>query len=200
MSVISSLLPFGSRVLDLGCGPRDQAIPIEHLGYSYVGLDFTNQSADFLADAHSIPFMDASFDCVFSYAVFEHLHNPYVAIQEVSRVLKPEGVFIGGVSQGEPFHQSYFHLTPWGFVSLIYSVQSLRITRLWPSMDTLQSLSRIGRYPRVIRFLIKQIDSLHKGLPFLAPRKVKWPRRDKALDELYRAGSLAFCVMKSQDG
>jgi SAM-dependent methyltransferase len=104
LSVMQSLLPSGGRVLDLGCGPRDQAGPIEHLGYSYVGVDYTNQNADLLADAHSMPFKDASFDCVFSFAVFEHLHDPVVAIQEVARVLKPGGFFIGNLSQGKPFH------------------------------------------------------------------------------------------------
>jgi hypothetical protein len=28
---------------------------------------------------------------------------------------------------------------------------------------------------------------------------MKWPPRDKALDELYRAGSLSFCVVKAQE-
>lgn len=200
MSIMSLLLPEGSQVLDLGCGPRDQAVPITHLGHSYVGFDYTNQNADFLADAHSIPFMNESFDCVFSYSVFEHLHNPYVALQEVARVLKPGGFFIGAVSQGEPFHQSYFHFTPWGMAALVSSAPSLMITDLWPSMDTLQSLSRIGRYPRVIRWLIKQIDFLHRKLPFLAPRKAKWSPKEKAIDELYRSSSLCFCVKKSQKG
>jgi len=196
MSVISSILPARRRVLDLGCGPRDQSVPINHLGHSYVGFDFSNQNADFLADAHSIPFKASSFDCVFSYAVFEHLHNPFVAIQEVSRVLKPGGIFLGAVSQGEPFHQSYFHFTPWGLISLVSSVPSLRIVRLWPSMDTLQSLSRMGRYPRVVRFMLKQVDALHRSFPILAPRRIKWGARDKVLDELYRAGSLCFCISK----
>lgn len=199
MSVIQNRLSRGSRILDLGCGPRDQVVPLEHLGHSYVGFDYVDTNADFLADAHAIPFADSSFDCVFSYAVLEHLHNPWVALHEVHRVLKPGGIYIGTVSQGEPFHESYFHHTPWAFVALVSSIPTFRIGRLWPSMDTLQSLSRIGRYPKVIARLLRMVDILRFRCPWLAPRKMKWPEHEKAMDELYRAGSLCFCVEKADD-
>jgi len=58
----------------------------------------------------------------------------------------------------------------------------------------------MGRYPRAVRWLLRLVDSVHRGLPFLAPRKLRWSPREKALDELYRAGSLCFCVVKSQEG
>lgn len=196
MSVLLSYIPEGARVLDLGCGPRDQAVPVEFLGHKYVGVDYTNTSADFLADAHAIPFASSSFDCILSYAVLEHLHNPYIAIQEITRVLKPGGIYIGTVSQGEPFHDSYFHLTPWGFVSLVSSVECLQIEQLWDSMDTIQALSRMGRYPRVIKLFLSQVDKIHQSMPFLAPKKMKWNEEDRQLDKLYRAGSVCFCVIK----
>ena len=56
MSAISQYLVADARVLDLGCGPRDQQAPIESLGYKYVGIDFTSSAAHFLADAHAPPF------------------------------------------------------------------------------------------------------------------------------------------------
>src|SRR5262245_10073309 len=46
--MLGSVSPNG-RVLDLGCGPRDQARPIESVGYRYVGVDYSNLSADLLA-------------------------------------------------------------------------------------------------------------------------------------------------------
>ena len=196
MSEIAAYLTSGSAVLDLGCGPRDQAAPIEFLGHQYVGVDYLNEKADFLADAHAIPFQSATFECVLSYAVLEHLHNPFIAIQEIDRVLKPGGIYIGTVSQGEPFHESYFHHTPWGFLSLVSSVPSFRVERLWSSGDTLGSLSRIGRYPKIIRTLIKMVDEVRSLFPWLAPRKMKWSHKEKMLDELYRAGSVCFVVKK----
>src|SRR5262249_5348125 len=124
-------VPPNGRVLDLGCGPRDQAQPIESVGYRYVGVDYSSPAADLLADAHSIPFGDNSFECVFSYAVLEHLHSPFLAIREIERVLSPDGLFVGTVSQGEPFHESYFHHTAWGLVSLAGSTTTLQLSHLW---------------------------------------------------------------------
>lgn len=44
-----------------------------------------------IADAHSLPFEDNTFGYVYSLAVFEHLHSPWVAAEEIYRVLKPGG-------------------------------------------------------------------------------------------------------------
>lgn len=196
MSEVSHRLQHGGTVLDLGCGPRDQAPCLESLGFSYVGVDYSNEAADFLADAHALPLTDATLDCVFSYAVLEHLHNPFLAIQEVSRVLKPGGWFIGTVSQGEPFHNSYFHHTPWGIVSLIGSVPALEIVRMWGSNDTLGSLATMGRYSRLIRWCLRFLDFMNRKLPWLTPRKMRWPVKDKELDRLFRAGSVCFSIRK----
>jgi Methyltransferase domain len=193
--MIRSVPPNG-KVLDLGCGPRDQAQPIESVGYRYVGVDYSSPSADLLADAHSIPFGNDSFDCVFSYAVLEHLHSPFVAIREIERVLRPGGVFIGTVSQGEPFHASYFHHTTWGLVSLAESSTAMRLSRLWCGPGTVRSLAIMGRYPKVIRMLLAAVDRIDASAPWLAPRRQTWSQRDKQLDALHRAGSICFAMEK----
>ena len=197
MSEIAYRVPLGGYVLDLGCGPRDQFDPLNYLGFRYVGIDYTNQAADLLADIHAIPFHNDSFDCIFSYAVLEHLYNPFIVINEIARVLKPNGWFIGTVSQGEPFHNSYFHLTPWGLLSLINTTQDLKLVRLWGSSDTLQSLASMGRYSRVIKALLWGLNLANIWLPWLTPRKMFWPEREKRLDCLYRAGSICFSIQKS---
>lgn len=99
-SVAAPWLVPGARLLDLGCGPRDQAAPAAHGGASYVGIDYASEQADLLADAHAIPFRHDTFDVVLSYAVLEHLYHPFLAVQEVARVLRPGGVYAGTVSQG----------------------------------------------------------------------------------------------------
>jgi len=195
-SVLSQKLHENALLLDLGCGPGDQAIPANFFRYNYVGLDCSGESADLLADAHSIPFKNGTFDGIISFAVLEHLHNPFVVIQEVERILRPGGVFVGAVSQGEPFHNSFFHHTALGLISLVSSTSVLKIERLWSSLDTLESLVRMGRYPRVVRLLLKAVHVLHQRLPFLAPRKMKWSQHDKNIDSLFRAGSICFLIKK----
>jgi SAM-dependent methyltransferase len=129
----------------LGCGPRDQADPLQFAGYQYIGVDYSSQSADFLADAHALPFRDEVFDCVFPIAVLEYLHSPFVAAKEIEQILRPGGIFIGTVSQGEPFHSSYFHHTPWGLVSLAESSKAMQLSRLWCGPGTLRSLATMGQ-------------------------------------------------------
>jgi len=197
MSALHENLKPQSKLLDLGCGPRDQAAPAEYLELKYIGLDYANKNADLLADAHALPFANSSFDAVLSYAVLEHLHTPSIAVSEISRVLKPNGIYVGSVSQGEPFHSSFLHHTTWGILTLINSQDDLRVERLWSSGDTLGSLSRMGRYPRIVKGLIKIVDLIHEKLPFLAPRRMKWSKKEKELDLLYRAGSICFIIRKT---
>jgi SAM-dependent methyltransferase len=197
MSEIVAKLPQSGDVLDLGCGPRDQSVPLAHLGHRYVGVDYSNPAADLLADAHALPFADESFHCVLSYAVLEHLQNPFVALHEIARVMRPGGCFIGTVSQGEPFHSSYFHHTPWALISLVSAVPGLRISRMWPSTDTLGSLASMGRYSQVLKFMLRTLDLMNAHLPWLTPRKMRWHETEKQLDRLYRAGSICFAIEKS---
>lgn len=119
-SAVIPRLKAGASLLDLGCGPRDQAIVASHLGMRYVGIDYDSPAADVLADGHSLPFRNATFDVVLAYAVPEHFQDPFIAIAEVGRTLVPGGLFVGAVSQGEPFHSSFFHMTAWAVLSLLH--------------------------------------------------------------------------------
>lgn len=195
-SAVEGWIGNGARLLDLGCGPRDQAVPAAHYGLEYVGIDYNSEAADLLADAHAVPIRQDTFDFVLAYAVLEHLYNPFVALSEVSRVLKPDGVFFGAVSQGEPFHESYFHHTAFGVLS-VFGEAGLHVTHLWPSYDTLHALSGMGRYPRAQRWMIEAVYRLGRAAPFLAPRKFfAWSEHEKQVDELHRAASICFVARK----
>jgi len=188
----------GAKLLDLGCGPRDQVAPAAHYGASYVGIDYSSERADLLADGHAIPFRDGTFDVVLSYAVLEHLYHPFLAVEEVARVLRPGGVFVGTVSQGEPFHDSYFHHTAFGLLTVLRPA-SMRALRLWSSHDTLHALATMGRYPRVLRLATEALHRISSHAPFLAPRKYfRWSPRERAVDELHRAASVCFVAEKVQ--
>lgn len=197
LTPIRERFPAGGDVLDLGCGPRDQFVPFNQMGFRYVGIDYDGTGADLLADGHALPFTDHSFDVVFSFAVLEHLHAPIRALAEISRVLRPGGIFVGTVSQGEPFHASYFHFTPWGLIAILDGCVELQLMRMWTSDDTLRSLSRMGRYPRVLRGALAMLDHIHNVAPWLAPRRTRLSRKDKEIDALYRAGSICFVIAKS---
>ena len=149
-------------------------------------------------DAHFLPFRAGAFDVVFAYAVLEHLYNPFLALAEVRRVLRPGGLFVGAVSQGEPFHDSFFHMTPWALVALA-EASGLLIERLWAGPDTLAALNRMGGYPRVIRALLGMVGAIDRAAPFLAPRRMRWPESEKRLAALCRAGSICFAMRRPAD-
>lgn len=198
-SVLPRDLLAGGTFLDLGCGPRDQAVPAAHCGFRYVGVDLFSAAADIRADAHALPFQDQSFDVVFSYAVLEHLHNPFIAWSEVRRVLKPGGVVVGTVSQGEPFHNSFFHHTPWGVVA-VAAASGFRVERLWPSTDTLGALATMGHYSRPLRWALAALAVVDRLTPFLAPRRwLQWSERQRQHDACGRAGSLSFTMRPSAE-
>src|SRR6266404_8934310 len=92
-----------SVCLDLGCGGGEYRGPLEHAGYRWVGVDYSDQRAPMLADGHALPFSENSFDLVLSLAVLEHIRYPHVMAHEVHRVLQPGGVFFGSVSYLAPF-------------------------------------------------------------------------------------------------
>ncbi|MBL8693337.1 MAG: class I SAM-dependent methyltransferase [Planctomycetes bacterium] len=97
-SLIDSLSPH-HIVLDIGAGNRD--ISDERI----IRLDVIKTPfVDVIGDAHRLPFRDGSIDVILASAVWEHLRNPFLAAQEVSRVLRPGGQVCVDCNFVFPFH------------------------------------------------------------------------------------------------
>ena len=98
-------VPAGAAVLDIGCrdGGLKRFLPPD---VRYQGMDITPEFAApdiTIRDvSDGIPFPDASFDCVFCIEVLEHVPNPWGALSEIHRVLRPGGVL--ALSVPNPYH------------------------------------------------------------------------------------------------
>ena len=92
------------RVLDVGSGGGFLAETLTDAGYTVIGIDpqmaavrtaSEHVNASFArAMGESLPFADGSFDAVVCSEVLEHVQDPAAVIAEVSRVLRPGGVFV----------------------------------------------------------------------------------------------------------
>jgi len=98
----------GQRVLDVGCGGGFTCEFLAQRGAQAWGIDPSSAciaaarvhgaAADFsitykVATAEALPFPDCHFDRVICVDVLEHVADPQQAIAEISRVLKPGGLF-----------------------------------------------------------------------------------------------------------
>lgn len=84
-------LPEGT-FLDLGCGFRGDVLFPNLLNLEV----YPSRSADVVVDSSCrYPFVDEAFDGIGCFAVLEHTRQPWVVVEEITRMLKPGGkVFI----------------------------------------------------------------------------------------------------------
>jgi ubiquinone/menaquinone biosynthesis C-methylase UbiE len=108
--VEQNLISDGQRVLDIGCGWGRIAVGLikRFPTLKISGIDISEEAIsrgpaiieretgvpdiDFrVANAEQLPFEDGVFDCVVSTRVFQYISDPQKAMQEIVRVLKPNG-------------------------------------------------------------------------------------------------------------
>ena len=103
-----NIAPLGSAALEVGCGGGIFCEEIARMGFDATGIDPSGQSLQ-IAVTHAkagglkiryekgrgeaLPYRDNSYDVVFCCDVLEHVPDLPAVISEISRVLKPGGVF-----------------------------------------------------------------------------------------------------------
>lgn len=105
----------GFRVLEIGSRNVTGAnLRNRFSNAEYIGFDFySGENVDVVGDAHKIStYFDnqEKFDLIFSSAVFEHLHMPWVAAIEIQKLLK-----VGGCVFIETHFSFSSHERPWNF-------------------------------------------------------------------------------------
>jgi SAM-dependent methyltransferase len=98
-------VPRDSRIVDLGAG-NGRTVDLYHeMGFKHIEVvDRANYLDDDIAKTitlhtcdlafEPLPFKTAGLDIVSAYQVIEHVENPWHMVREVSRCLKPGGLFL----------------------------------------------------------------------------------------------------------
>lgn len=95
----------GKRVLDIGCGEGGVLAPFSSAGYECTGLEYSFDRVEFARSKSSsnIKFIndsieqfttDQRFDVILMLDVIEHLVNKTAALQNIKRLLAPEGIVV----------------------------------------------------------------------------------------------------------
>jgi SAM-dependent methyltransferase/uncharacterized protein YbaR (Trm112 family) len=64
-----------------------------------------------VCDAHDLPFEDATFDAVICQAVLEHVLEPWRVVEEIHRVLKPNGLVYSEIPFMQQVHEGAYDFT-----------------------------------------------------------------------------------------
>ena len=109
--ILREAMPLSGNILEAGTGKGHFALALAKRGYSFITFDISEEEQRFarlniaysslekqvdfrIEDGERTSFADASFDVVFSINVLHHLTNPYRVIDELIRVLAPNGKLI----------------------------------------------------------------------------------------------------------
>ena len=107
-------LPDGALALEIGCGAGLTSVALAERGLLVTAIDtapamigLTDQLAHdreladrvrtWQADAHDLPFPDASYSLVLALGVLPWLHSPDRAVEEMARVVRPGGYVLTSV-------------------------------------------------------------------------------------------------------
>ncbi len=129
----AGLLPAGTRILDVGAGSCHYRNLFRHCEYR--SQDFSTLAGgqlrdggygaiDYVCDATKIPVEDGSFDAILCTEMLEHVHNPVAVVNELSRILRPDGRLILTAPLGSGIHQEPYHFyggyTPYWYEKFLH--------------------------------------------------------------------------------
>jgi SAM-dependent methyltransferase len=126
-------------VLDIGCGEKPYRDFITPLANRYYGIDFPGSLhkkslVDVFSFADKLPVKDGSVDTIFTAAVLEHLEEPFEALKEFSRILRPNGCVIATIPLLWHVHEDprdFFRYTSYG-INHLFSKAGFQIETIKP--------------------------------------------------------------------
>lgn len=158
----------GKRVLEIGTGPGVLAKNIANISKEVVATDYSERMINGakkdggaenlvfeVADAHELPYMDKDFDVVIIANVLHVIPKPEIALKEIDRVLKDEGVLIA---------PNYIHKTQKSKAKLWYKIlkiAGIKFENSWTDDEYVEFLNKNGWKVIKKKFLDTRIAMLY---------------------------------------
>ena len=146
------------RIVDLACGTKPYFPLFKKKAKEYIGLDIDTKKAEFvdvIASAEKLPFVDNCFDVALSTQALEHIRDYQAAVDEMRRVLRPDGVVFlttHGVSEihGAPY--DYWRFTEYGLREVFRGYNEIHVTKNGGAVLCFfvicnTYLCKLGKYP-----------------------------------------------------
>jgi SAM-dependent methyltransferase len=127
-AIAAETLPIGEPIYEFGSLQVPEQVGFADLrpifpGREYVGADMrSGPGVDRVLDLHSLDLPDASVGTALAFDTLEHVEFPHRALEEIHRVLRPDGVAMISSVMNFPIHNfpsDYWRFTPEGFRSLL---------------------------------------------------------------------------------
>jgi len=113
-------------VLDVGCGNAPYLSEIQKYSEEIYLMDYMEKDnpVSFLGNVQKMPVNNACFDSILCFQVFEHISDPFIAIKEITRILKPNGLLFFSVPHLSRLHEvpfDFYRYTKYGIEHLLIS-------------------------------------------------------------------------------
>lgn len=177
--IVAHLRP-DSVVLDLGAG----AGIVPHMNFrgsvaQMCGVDLDPRVVDNpmlddgrVADAGGIPYENNRFDLVFSDNVLEHLDEPLLVFREVTRVLKPGGVFLFKTPNKWHYMPTIARMTPHGFHQYVNRLRGRAEVDTFPTRYRANSRGDVERLGAEAGLSVEHVELIEGRPEYL---RMTWP-------------------------
>jgi SAM-dependent methyltransferase len=134
--VVAGVVEVPEPIIEIGSllvegQPYDANVRPFFPGKQFIGCDMREGlGVDRLEDVHALSFTDNLVGTVLLLETLEHVENPFQAVAEVFRVLKPEGILLVSCCMDFPVHEypaDYWRFTPQGFDLLLRQFSPRRV-------------------------------------------------------------------------
>jgi ubiquinone biosynthesis O-methyltransferase len=196
----------GLQLLDVGCGSGTLLSLLKRRGFRVRGVDFSSEAAAIaksendvnvaVGSLEEVHFHDESFDVITLFHVMEHVTNPRRVLEEVSRILRPNGAVILQVPNIESWQFKMFGAKWYGLDIPRHVIDYSKKSMLKLLSDAGFVLTRIRQFnlrdnaPALVSSLFPSLDPVSRGV-----RHRKRNIRESSLTAWFRHGAYLLFVI-----